>query len=72
MLELGTCSFAIVNVARWLDIDAEIALRDSNQRFITRFHTVERLAADHGLVLTQLGIEKLEALWQKPNRLRIV
>lgn len=63
--ELGDMLFAIVNVARWLDIDAEIALRDSNQRFITRFHTVERLAADRDLVLTQLGIEQLEALWQE-------
>lgn len=67
--ELGDILFAVVNVARWLKIDAEIALRDSNERFATRFRTVERLAAERGSTLIQLDSAQLDSLWQEVKKL---
>jgi tetrapyrrole methylase family protein/MazG family protein len=63
--EFGDLLFALVNWARWLDIDAEVALREANRRFTRRFQTMEQLAAGRGLNLADLDIDHLEALWQE-------
>jgi ATP diphosphatase len=57
--------FAVVNLARWLDVDAESALREANVRFIHRFCQVEQLAAERGIDLTQLDLPALDKLWQE-------
>jgi tetrapyrrole methylase family protein/MazG family protein len=67
--EFGDILFAIVNLGRWLDIEAEIALRDANERFIRRFQIVEQLAGQRGQSLAALQIEQLEALWQEAKLL---
>ncbi len=63
--ELGDLLFAVVNWARWLDVDAETALRGANIRFINRFENVERLAADANQELVDLDLVQLEALWER-------
>jgi tetrapyrrole methylase family protein/MazG family protein len=63
--ELGDLLFAVVNWARWLDIDAEIALRDANLRFENRFRELENLAAKRGQDLSALDIEALDLLWEE-------
>jgi tetrapyrrole methylase family protein/MazG family protein len=63
--ELGDLLFAVVNWARWLDIDAEIALREANLRFENRFRELENLAAQRGQDLTELDLESLDALWEE-------
>ncbi len=63
--ELGDLLFAVVNWARWLDIDAEIALRDANLRFENRFRELESLAAKRGQELSALDIEALDLLWEE-------
>jgi tetrapyrrole methylase family protein/MazG family protein len=66
--ELGDLLFAVVNWARWLGVDPEIALRAANKRFRTRFQAVERRARERGVELAALSIEELEALWQAVKR----
>lgn len=63
--ELGDLLFTVVNVARWLKIDPEEALRQMVARFERRFREVERLAEAGGTPVTELGIEALERLWQQ-------
>lgn len=63
--ELGDALFALVNWARWLDIDAETALREANRRFTRRFRYLEQLATGRGQSLAELGLDNLEALWQE-------
>jgi tetrapyrrole methylase family protein/MazG family protein len=63
--ELGDLLFAIVNWGRWLNVDAESALREANARFAGRFRRLERKCREGGREPTQLSIEELEALWQE-------
>jgi tetrapyrrole methylase family protein/MazG family protein len=63
--ELGDLVFTLVNVARWLDLDAESALRGANQRFRERFHTVEKKARALGRELGDLSMEEIDQLWEQ-------
>ncbi len=63
--EIGDVLFAVVNLARFLDIDCETALRGVCARFIARFETMERLAADRGVVFADLPLAEKESLWQE-------
>lgn len=66
--ELGDLLFSLVNLARWLDLDAEACLREANARFRRRFAYMERLARERGLSLAEMSMEEKEALWQKAKR----
>ena len=63
--ELGDLLFAVVNVARHLDIDPELALRAATDKFRARFETVEQLAADRSLDLRTSDLATLDALWDE-------
>lgn len=63
--ELGDLLTAVVNLARWLGVDAESALRTANDRFYRRFRMLEQLAAQRGLELNALDIHALDALWEE-------
>jgi len=62
--ELGDLLFATVNLARHLDVDPELALRQANARFATRFRAMEEAAAAAGSSLGDLPAERLEELWE--------
>jgi MazG family protein len=62
--ELGDLLFAITNLARHLDIDAEDALRQAGDRFAGRFAAMEAVAADEGRPLSERDASDLEQLWQ--------
>ncbi len=66
--ELGDLLFAVVNVARHLDVDPEAALRAATAKFRTRFEAVEALAAGRSLNLRALDLEALDALWDEVKR----
>jgi len=63
--EIGDVLFSVVNLARHLDIDAETALRDANQRFATRFAGMENDLRDSGQEFSKLDLSDLERAWQK-------
>ena len=66
--ELGDVLFVVVNLARWLGVDAESALRTTNERFSQRFRIVEQLAAERQLKLTDLDIHALDGLWDEAKQ----
>jgi uncharacterized protein YabN with tetrapyrrole methylase and pyrophosphatase domain len=57
--------FAIVNLARWLDVDPEEALRSANRRWIARYEAVEALAAERGVDLADLDASGKDRLWDE-------
>ncbi len=66
--ELGDLLFAVVNWARWLDVDPEAALREANARFARRFRWVEARVRELGLDMKAMDLDELEALWQQAKR----
>ncbi len=58
--EIGDLLFAITNVARKLDINAEEALQQANNKFIRRFAAIEK-----ELAKKSLSIEQMDELWEK-------
>lgn len=63
--ELGDVLFAAVNLARWLKLDPEEALRRANRRWIDRYERVEALASERGLVLIDLPADAKDTLWNE-------
>jgi tetrapyrrole methylase family protein/MazG family protein len=63
--EMGDLLFALVNLARWMRLDPEEALRAANRRWIERYERVERLAASRGVILEQLSLEEKDRLWDE-------
>ena len=53
----------MVNLARWMKLDPEEALRAANRRWIERYGRVEVLATRRGLDLDQLDLAAKDELW---------
>ncbi len=62
--ELGDLFFAVSNLARHLDLDAETALRRANTKFERRFRRIERDLAAQGRNLTDASLDEMETAWQ--------
>jgi MazG family protein len=62
--EIGDMLFVIVNIARFLKVDPEQALRKTNAKFRRRFGHVENGLAARGKSVREATIEEMEALWQ--------
>jgi tetrapyrrole methylase family protein/MazG family protein len=67
--EIGDILFSVVNVARWLEVDAESALRGANQRFRKRFAYIEKKARTGGHELSEMSLAELDALWEESKEL---
>jgi tetrapyrrole methylase family protein/MazG family protein len=67
--ELGDLLFAVVNLARHYQIDAESALRQTNARFRKRFSHIENTARRQGKTLSDLSLDEMESLWQEAKSL---
>jgi ATP diphosphatase len=63
--ELGDLLFAIVNLSRHLQLDAEAALRGANAKFERRFRCMEQLASARGLALERLSAAEWDELWRE-------
>lgn len=63
--EIGDLLFSAVNVARFLKVDPEIALKRANQKFIGRFETMETEAMSRGQRLAELSATELDQLWNR-------
>jgi tetrapyrrole methylase family protein/MazG family protein len=68
--EIGDLFFALVNLARWKEVDAESALRSTNQKFKQRFAHIEHLARTQAKKVSELTLDEMEAAWQAAKKLR--
>jgi len=62
--ELGDLLFTVVNLSRFLSLDPEVMLKQSNEKFKQRFMAMEAEARNAKVDLSKLSKEKLEELWQ--------
>jgi tetrapyrrole methylase family protein/MazG family protein len=66
--ELGDLLFVLVNLARFVKVDPEQALRRANAKFRARFGYIERQLAERGRKFEESNIEEMEALWQEAKK----
>jgi ATP diphosphatase len=66
--EVGDLFFVMVNIARYLSLDPESALRKANRKFKRRFQWMEESLRSSGKSPQQVSIEELEILWQEAKR----
>jgi MazG family protein len=66
--EMGDLLFVLVNLARFVKVDPEQALRRTNAKFRKRFSYIERKLAERGRKLEDSNIGEMEALWQEAKR----
>ena len=69
--EMGDLLFTIVNIARFLKVDPEQALRGTNARFRSRFGIVESALAEKGKTTADASLDEMEALWQAAKKTEI-
>jgi len=63
--ELGDIFFALVNVARFLEINPEDALRKTISKFISRFRYIEEKAKEAGRELSDMTLEEMDKFWEE-------
>jgi ATP diphosphatase len=66
--EMGDLLFACVNLARHIDIDAESALRQSNEKFIRRFDYVVQQMQASGIEFSPEQLDQMETFWQQAKK----
>ncbi len=62
--EIGDLIFALVNLARFLDVDAEEAVRATAEKFRRRFHYIEQKSRELGRSLADMPLDEMESYWQ--------
>jgi tetrapyrrole methylase family protein/MazG family protein len=63
--EFGDLLFALANLARWVKLDAEMALRRAADRFTRRYTRLTELLTARGTDLWQLSLSERKALWRE-------
>ena len=66
--ELGDMLFVLVNLARFVKVDPEQALRRTNAKFRQRFGYVEHKLAERGKTTRESTIDEMETLWQEAKK----
>lgn len=67
--ELGDVLFSLINYARFLDIDPELALERTNKKFIHRFQYLEQGAEKDGRKLQDMTLDEMDAYWNKAKKI---
>lgn len=67
--EMGDVFFSLINYARFLQVDADLALERTNKKFITRFQRMEQVALSEGKQLHQMTLEEMDAIWNRIKHL---
>jgi MazG family protein len=63
--EVGDLLFAVVNLARKLKVDGEVALQRATDKFAARFRKLETLAKERGLSLGSMSLAEMDAIWDE-------
>ena len=63
--EVGDLFFVLVNIARYLSLDPESALRKTNRKFRRRFQWMEQRLHERGATAESVSMDELESLWQQ-------
>jgi MazG family protein len=63
--EIGDLFFVLVNMARYLSVDSESALKKSNRKFKSRFQFMEKQLKAAGGSVNDSSAEELDALWRQ-------
>jgi nucleoside triphosphate diphosphatase len=66
--EIGDLLFAVVNLARKCNIDAESALQSATDKFVARFNRLEDKLKSRGKKLGDVGLEEMDAIWDEIKR----
>lgn len=66
--ELGDVLFALTSFGRHLDLQSEDALQRASDRFIERFHHIEKRLTESGRDIHATSLDEMEALWQEAKR----
>src|SRR5918999_466006 len=66
--ELGDLLFACVNMCRKAGVHASLALDRANEKFARRFQAMEEMAAARGEKLADLGLERLDEMWEEAKK----
>lgn len=67
--EFGDVLFALVNYARFVNVDPELALEKTNKKFIRRFQYIEDKAAEQNKALNDMTLEEMDALWNRAKEM---
>ncbi len=63
--EVGDLVFVALNIARYLEVDPETALKGANEKFMQRFQAMERTLRQRGRLLKEVSLEEMENVWQE-------
>jgi len=63
--EMGDLFFALVNLARKMGISSERALQRANEKFLSRFASIEAACRRQGVNPTDMTLDELDALWDE-------
>jgi uncharacterized protein YabN with tetrapyrrole methylase and pyrophosphatase domain len=63
--EVGDLFFVLVNIARYLSLDPESALRKTNRKFRRRFQWMEQRLSESETTPANVSMKELESLWQQ-------
>jgi MazG family protein len=66
--EVGDLFFVLVNIARYLSIDPESALKKTNRKFKRRFQWVEKQLRERGGSIHKASLDEMEELWQAAKK----
>ncbi len=66
--ELGDLFFVLVNISRFLQMDPEEALKKTVEKFIRRFHYIERSLHKKGKSFHQSNLIEMDQLWEEAKK----
>lgn len=67
--EMGDLLFSLVNLSRFLELEAEEALSQTIDRFLKRFSHIETKIRERGKTLTEASLEEMDLLWEEAKRM---
>jgi len=66
--ELGDVLFSVINYARFIDVDPEMALERTNRKFIKRFQFLENEVKKEGKELNSMTLTEMDAIWSEAKK----